>query len=125
MSDFLKLFFGLGIVAGLIVLGALYFEKFLTEEEIIIEIEKVEQIYKDEQLYYLVYSKDEIFENRNSFFHQKDNAEYLNGEFRKGRKLKVRVVGYKFGVKLPFLMEYRNIIDIITKDDLIKDKIRY
>lgn len=126
MSNFLKLFFGLLVVVAIIAAGALFFESFITEEELTIKIELVDKVVtKDNETYYLVYTKDEVFENRNNYFHKKENAESLNQKIKEGQKYRVRVVGYSWGIKLPFFTEHRNIIDIVEEDDLLKSRTRF
>ena len=66
MRDFFKLFAGLGVVIVLIIFSALYFESFLTSEKIEITVEKIEEMKSpDDETYYYVYTRDEIFEDRN------------------------------------------------------------
>ena len=59
-------------------------------------------------------SLDEIFENKNNYFHSKQNALNLAQLLKEGGNYRVKVVGYKFGVKLPYFVPHRNIIEIIS-----------
>ena len=120
MSDLLKLAFGLAIVVGIILFSALFFEKFVTEKKVRIQITKIEKkISEDGEEYSLIHTKDEIFTNRNSYFHNKRNAKELDSKLTARKNLHVRVVGYNFGTKIPFFMEHRNIMKIINSKTII------
>lgn len=120
MSDFIKLSFGLSIVVGIILFSALFFEKFVTEEKVKIRITKIEKkISEDGEEYSLIHTKEEIFENRNSYFHNKRNAKELASRLMVYNSYHVKVVGYNLGIKLPFFMEHRNIMKIINTRTII------
>lgn len=118
MKDFFKLFSGLLIVVLMIVVGAYYFESFITKETIDITVVNINELTApDGSKYYLVHTKDEIFENRNYKRHHKDNADIIAKELKPGGTYKVTVVGFDFGVHLPLMLEHRNIIDVVNKID--------
>ena len=115
MLDFIKLLFGIAIVVTVIGFSMLIFEKFVTQKTVTIKVSLVEKkTLKNSEVYYLIYTKNEIFENRNNYFHGKQNANELGINFRNGNSYKVKVVGYNFGVKLPFFLKHRNILDIVN-----------
>ncbi len=116
MKDFFKLFSGLLVVILVIGVVAYYFESFITEEKIEITVTNVNELTApDGSKYYLVHTKDEIFENRNYQRHNKDNAAMVAKELKAGGKYKVTVVGFDFGIHLPLFLEHRNIIDVVDK----------
>ncbi len=120
MFDFIKLLFGVLIVVTIIGFSMLIFEKFVTQKTVTIKVALVEKkTLKNGEVYYLIYTKNEIFENRNNYFHGKQNATELGINFRNGESYKVKVVGYNFGIKLPFFLKYRNIIDV-AKDKTLR-----
>ncbi len=123
MKDIFKLIFGLLIVVIIIGIGAKYFESFVTEETIQVNIAKIERInnHPDED-YFLVHTNDEIFENRNHYFHNKQDVKEINKLLRVGKAYEVSVVGYNFGIDLPFFSKYRNIIEV--KKEIPVKKIR-
>lgn len=55
---------------------------------------------------YLIFSNKEVFENTDSFIFFKFNSSSLQGKLQKGRKYRIKVVGWR----IPFLSSYRNII---------------
>lgn len=115
MSNFIKLSFGLAIVVGIIFFSALFFEKFVTEKKVRIKITKIEKkISESGEEYSIIYTKGEIFENRNRYFHNKRNAKQIDSKLMIRNSYHVKVVGYNFGIKLPLFMEHRNIIKIIN-----------
>ncbi len=120
MSDFLKLLFGMGIVVLVIGFSALIFEKFVTEETITIKVSKKEiKISENGEEYYLIHTREEIFIDRNNSFHGKSNAKELALKIRTGEKYRVKVVGFNFGAKIPYFMEYRNILKIVNSKTFI------
>ena len=114
MKNLIRLLSGLLIIALVIVFCALLFEKFLTEKTIDITVTKIEKIKaEDGELYFLVHTKKEIFENRDYYLHNKNNSKDINSKLKPKEKYKVKVVGFNFEQKFPFLLEYRNIIEIV------------
>jgi len=120
MSNSLKLISGLTIVVFIIFFFALSFEKFLTEENVRIKIAKIEKKYTESgETYYIVYTKTEVFENKNNYFHNKSNAKRLAVGLAVGERYHVKVVGFKFGFKLPLFLEHRNITKIVNSKTII------
>lgn len=90
------------------------FERMLTEEEIEVKVTTLEKrVISYEENLYLVHTEEEIFENRDDNYHKKFDSETLMARIRKYGKYKVLVCGYKFGFKVPFISERRNILKII------------
>jgi hypothetical protein len=118
LRNLIKSIIGLIIVLGIIVLGSILFESYLSDDEVKVKVIKKEASYDEEgNLTYLIFTEDEIFINVNNNYHGKNNAEKLFKRIRKGRTYSFRVVGYSFRKMLPYLPEYRNIIDIIDEGD--------
>lgn len=114
MKSFFRLLFVLLLVALVILFCALLFEKSLTEETLQIEITKIEKLTsEDGDRYFLVYTKNEIFENRDHYFHNKSNMKELNSKLKPKGKYKVNVVGFNFEEKIPFFLEHRNILELV------------
>jgi len=104
--------FGTIIIASLVIFSYLIFERSLTEKELKITVKEVEADL-DVEGKYLVYTKDEIFENSNNFFLGKSNAKELYDKLRKGKTYIIKVVG----IRLPMISKYRNIVEIVGQVD--------
>jgi hypothetical protein len=124
MRDLLKLVSGLIIVVALIVVGAIYFESFITEESVKIVVTKVETIQDGNEKYYLIHSKDEVFENRHYRFHNKGDLDKIKNSLKIGKAYSIKVVGYNFGFQLPLSSKYRNIILVEKEIPIERKKIR-
>lgn len=124
MLDFLKVVFGICVVTIVIFFSLLIFEKFVSEEIINIKVSYTAKIVDENgEISFLVYTKDEIFENKNNYFHSKQNALNLSQLLKEGGNYRVKVVGYKFGVKLPYFVQHRNIIEIISNKSILLKQI--
>jgi hypothetical protein len=86
----------------------LFFEKLLTEKEISITVINKEK-FGIEEGKYLIFTPDEVFENSDSFYHRKTNAEIIYRKLERGVKYRVKVVG----VYLPGLPRLRNITEVL------------
>jgi len=125
MKNFSSLVLGLAAAAAIIVFLALTLEVYIASEEIKIKVNKVEQIESDSgERYYRVYTNKGVFENRNSAFHRKNNTKTIAKMLKLNNDYKIKVVGYDFGVKLPFFSRYRNIVDVIDGPNIIQGKIK-
>ncbi len=108
----LSIIFGVIIVLLVLIFGFVFFEPFLTEsEEVITVINKERWI--GEKGSYFIFTEKEVFLNKNDYYHNKENADVLYPLFKEGFTYKVKVVG----VYLPFLPRFRNIINIIEKQE--------
>lgn len=120
MINFIKLIFGIIVVIIFVSFSLLIFEKFVTEDTIEIEISNIEKnIDQNGVTSFMIYTKNEIFDNRDNYFHSKNNALNLSKILKEGRSYKVKVVGYNFGFKIPYLIEHRNILEIINNKSII------
>ncbi|QIG66028.1 hypothetical protein phiOC_p386 [Ochrobactrum phage vB_OspM_OC] len=73
-----------------------------------IEITGKERIVTKEDSKYLVFTKDEVFENTDTIFHAKFNSSDLYGRINAGDICRMTVNGYR----VPFLSMYRNILKV-------------
>jgi len=122
MINFFRLLFIILLVALVILFCALLFEKSLTEETLNIQVTKIEKVIGvDGELYFLIYTKHEIFENRDHYFHNKSNMREINSKLKPKGKYKVKVVGFNFGEKIPFFLEHRNILELVETKLFYKD----
>lgn len=110
-SKFVKLsvLAGVAIIFFVILFGFLFFEPYITEDEITITVINKEK-FGNEPGKYFIFTADEVFTNSNNYYHGKSNANELYPLFRPGAEYKVKVVG----IYLPFLPRFRNIISIKT-----------
>lgn len=86
----------------------LFFEKFLTEKEICITVINKEKFGIEEDKY-LIFTPEEVFENSDSFYHRKTNAEIIYRKLERGITYRVKVVG----VYMPGLPRLRNITEVV------------
>lgn len=101
---------GVIIVLCIIVFGFVFFEPFITEDEVdIVVINKEKWI--GERGRYFIFTDREVFVNENNYYHNKTNADELYPLFKRGDNYRVKVVGYY----IPLLPRFRNIINILEK----------
>lgn len=105
-----KLVIFVAIILSLFFLGFsyLFFEKFLTEKEISLTVINKEK-FGNEEGRYLIFTPDEVFENSDSFYHRKTNAEIIYRKLERGVTYRVKVVGFY----LPCLPRLRNITEVL------------
>lgn len=103
----------IGVVIILITLmfGYLFFEPFLTETEETITVINMEK-WGGENGRYFIFTENEVFLNANDYYQNKDNADELYKQFRKGYTYKVKVVG----MYISFIPRFRNILNIIESN---------
>ncbi len=103
-----KLIIGIVLV---VFLGLLLYKPIiisLTTEHIDITVTKTDVKRKNSKDVYLVFTKDETFSNEDSFWNFKWNSSDLHGKFQNDSTYTVQV----YGVRIPFLSMYRNIVEI-------------
>lgn len=105
-----KLTIFIAIIFSIFLLGFsyLFFEKLLTEKEIVITVINKEK-FGAEDGKYLIFTPDEVFENSNNFYHRKTNADLVYKKLERGVSYRVKVVG----VYLPGIPRLRNITDVL------------
>jgi uncharacterized membrane protein YqiK len=96
------------IVVIILGLSYLFFERMITEEEIVITVINKEK-FGTEDGKYLIFSKHEVFENSDKFFHKKTNAEQLYQKLDRGVSYRVKVAG----LYIPSLNRLRNITEVV------------
>lgn len=113
------------VIFSAIILGFsyLFFEKFLTEREIIITVINKER-FGSEESNYLVFTGDEVFKNTNNFYHRKTNADEIYKKLERGIAYRVKVVGFY----IPSINRLRNITEVVgievsRKDNIDKHKL--
>jgi hypothetical protein len=89
----------------------LYFEKYLTEEEITISVINKEK-FGNEDGKYLIFTPNEVFETTNRFYQGNSDAENIYKKLERGVTYRVKVVG----LYLPKIPRLRNIIEIISTE---------
>lgn len=98
---------GIIIILFVIVFGYIFFEPYLTEDEITITVINKER-FGNERGKYFIFTADEVFTNSDNYYHNKSNADKLYPYFRAGADYRVKVVG----VYWPFIPRFRNIVNI-------------
>lgn len=81
---------------------------YATEDNVTFTVAKAERVIYGRSSKYLIFTKDETFENTDSIAYFKFNSSDLYGQINKGKTYKAKVAG----VRIPFLSWYRNIIRI-------------
>ena len=105
-----KIVIGLIIIFASLIFGYLFFERFLTEKEVTITVINSEK-FGDEPGRYLIFTKDEVFEDANNYYHDKHNATEVFEKLQKGRTYVVKVVSFY----IPDIPHFRNIIDVVRE----------
>jgi hypothetical protein len=98
---------GIIIVLFVIIFGYLFFEPYLTEDEITITVINKERFGKEPGKYF-IFTQNEVFLNANNYYHNKSNADKIYPYFRANTEFRVKVVG----VYIPFIPRFRNIVSI-------------
>jgi len=83
-----------------------------TQEDIQIKIRDKQRITSGSKSKYMIFTKNESFENTDSFFHSKYNSSDLYSSLKKGCSYEVSVYGWR----VPFFSAYRNIVKIKKED---------
>lgn len=99
---------GFIIVLLIVLFGYLFFEPYLTEDTITIDVINKAQ-FGHENGKYFVFTSDEVFNNSNNYYHNKENADEINEKIYPGSTYKVKVVG----IYLPWLPRFRNITEVL------------
>lgn len=99
---------GFIIVLLIVLFGYLFFEPYLTEDTITIDVINKAQ-FGHESGKYFVFTSDEVFNNSNNYYHNKENADEINEKIYPGSTYKVKVVG----IYLPWLPRFRNITEVL------------
>lgn len=99
---------GFIIVLLIVLFGYLFFEPYLTEDTITIDVINKAQ-FGNESGKYFVFTSDEVFNNSNNYYHNKENADEINEKIYPGSTYKVKVVG----IYLPWLPRFRNITEVL------------
>ena len=105
-----KIIIGLVIIILSLVFGYLFFERFLTEKQVTITVLDSSQ-FGDEPGRYLIFTKDEVFEDTNNYYHDKHNATEVYKKLQRGKTYVVRVVSFYW----PDIPHFRNIIDVVEE----------
>lgn len=105
-----KLAIFVAILFSLLFLGFsyLFFEKLLTEKEIVITVINKEKFGSEEDKY-LIFTPEEVFENSNNFYYRKTDADIIYKKLERGVRYRVKVVG----VYLPGIQRLRNITEVL------------
>jgi hypothetical protein len=111
MSKFSTIF-GVIAVLCIIIFGFVFFEPFLTEEQVNITVINKER-WSGEKGKYFIFTEKEVFLNEDNYYHNKENADELYPLFKVGSSYRVKVVG----LYMPFLPRFRNIINIMEKTE--------
>lgn len=81
---------------------------YVSSEYITITVTKTERIKSGEGEKYLLYTKDEVFENTDSWLYFKFNSSDFQNKLKNGKPHKVKVAGWR----VPFFSMYRNVVKI-------------
>lgn len=104
---------GLGIV-GLVALGIVfalpsYAYNRMTAENVQITVSSKDRECKNEKdCRYVIYTTEEVFENRDSWWYLKFNSSDLYNKLVPGQTYNVTVTGWR----IPFFSMYRNIVEL-------------
>lgn len=82
--------------------------QYMTQEDVTFTVEKTERVLYGESSRYLIFTKDETFENTDSIVFFKFDSSDIYGRIDEGKSYRATVSG----VRLPLFSWYRNIIEI-------------
>ena len=106
MNDKFKIALVIFFVFSILIAPVVY--TYGTVTTLKIDVVKTERVSKDGDSRYLVFTKDETFENTDSFLHMKFNSSDLHGALEVGNSYTVKVYGWR----IPLFSSYRNIVSI-------------
>lgn len=90
-----------------LLIGISAWYSFATVEVVEATIKKSERMAQKSDTKYMVFTRDEVFENTDSAWHNKFNSSDFYNELTVGKTYKFTVYGYR----IPMFSTYRNIID--------------
>ncbi len=88
-----------------------YWYQISTMETVTINVEDKQRITEGSKSKYIIFAKEETFEDTDSFFHSKFDSADLYGKLTAGCQYEVQV----YGIRSPFFGSYRNIIHILEQ----------
>jgi hypothetical protein len=100
------------IILIAIIYGYIFFERYITESTISITVIN-KAPFGDEASKYLIFTKDEVFEDVNNSYQDASNADQIYDQLKIGGHYKVKVVGFY----LPSIPHFRNIVSIEHDDN--------
>ena len=81
---------------------------YFTREDVTFDVTKTERVVDKDSSKYLIYTKNETFENTDTIWYLKFNSSDIYGKIKNDKKYSATVYGFR----IQFLSMYRNIIDI-------------
>lgn len=108
-----KSFIGMVALILVLIVGSIIFSTYRaygTKDTVTFTIEDKERVCEggDSGCRYLVFTDEEVFENRDSFLHFKFNSSDIHGQLNEGEEYTATVIGWR----IQFLSMYRNIIEV-------------
>jgi len=95
------------IILLVVIFGYMFFERYLTETTVTITVLNKAPV-PDEQSEYLIFTKDELFEDVNNSYQNKYNSDEIYKKLQIGQTYTVKVVS----IYIPSIPHYRNIVEI-------------
>jgi len=111
LIELLVSLFGIGctfVIIGKLVVPAIM--TYSTAEKVMFTVKEKEPI-ATKEVKYLIFTKQEVFENTDSFWKAKFNSSDVYGQIEPGKTYEAEVYGWR----VPFLSWYRNIVWIKEK----------
>lgn len=84
------------------------FFHYTTQKHVIFTVEKMERVSYGESSRYLIFTKNETFENKDSIAFFKFNSSDIYNQMNEGETYRAKVAG----ARIPFFSRHRNIIEI-------------
>lgn len=104
------IFTGALIVAMVLFIKPMYY--YYTETQVQTHILKTERECKKDECRYVIYTDDEVFENKDNYYFFKFASSDMQNVMMKKEETKETVVLTVTGIRLPFLSWYRNIVSV-------------
>jgi hypothetical protein len=84
---------------------------YTTQKQVTFTVIEKERVNSQNYSKYLIFTEGEVFENTDSLWYWKFNSSDVYGAIKVGSECNARV----YGLRVPFLSWYRNIIDLNCK----------
>jgi len=94
------------VVIALLIIGAIT-SAYWSHDTVVVTVKDKERVNSGDSSYYLVFTENEVFKNKDSLLYMKFNSSDLYGELDKGETYEFDVYWFR----IPFLSMYRNVVD--------------
>ena len=98
----------ISIILIVALIGMMVILSYSSVDHTTIKVKDKERINNGEDSYYLIFTDDEVFKNKDSFLHMKFGSSDIYSKLEVGKTYRVKVNWFR----VPFFSMYRNILEI-------------